>query len=405
VIAVGIDVGKRAHQACFLDGGGRALGRPLHFANTAAGVAHLRERLQALPEAPVVALEASGHYWLGLHRRLTREGVRVEVVNPLQTGALRGLGIRKTKTDRRDAFALAELVRIGRVRASYVPDDAILELRELTRFRWGLVDQVGDAKRRLLTVLDRAFPEFAGHFRDPFGATARELLDRAAGAAAFAALDLADLEALVARASRGRFGPEKAQALHAAARDSLGLPGLAAAAQLEVRVLLAQLALLEEQVTAADAAVAEALAGLEAGQRLGALPGVGPVLAATILAELGDVARFPSLKALVAYAGLDPSVYESGAFHGTRQHISKRGSPYLRRALYLAAHSAHQRNPDLHAYLQRKLAAGKPYRAAVVATAHRLLARIHAVLKQGRPYEVRRPQAAEHRRPPGLDSP
>jgi transposase len=129
------------------------------------------------------------------------------------------------------------------------------------------------------------------------------------------------------------------------------------------------------------------LAGRE--HHLTAIPGLGPVLAATSLAAIGDVARFPRREALVAYAGLDPSVFESGAFHGRRQHISKRGSPYLRRALYLAAHSAHRRNPDLAAYLERKLAAGKPYKAAVVALAHKLLARIYTVLKEGRPYEVR----------------
>jgi transposase len=396
VIAVGIDVGKRAHEACFLDGDGREVGRPLRFANTAAGVATLRARLDALPE-PVagvpprvtVALEASGHYWLGLHRRLVAGGVAVQVVNPLQTDALRDTGVRKTKTDRRDAFVLADLVRIGRARPNYVPDDAILQLRELTRFRWDLVDRAGDAKRRILTVLDRVFPEFAAHFSDPFGATARELLDRAASAADFAALDLGELTTLVERASRGRFGAEKATALHAAARESLGVAALAPAAQLEVRGLLAQLALLEDQVREVDAAIAQMLAGLEAGQHLLSVAGVGPALAATILAEVGDVARFANVKALVAYAGLDPSVFESGAFQGRRQHISKRGSPYLRRALYLATHSAQRRHPDLRAYLHKKLAEGKPYKAAVVATAHKLLARVYTLLKERRPYVVR----------------
>jgi transposase len=319
---------------------------------------------------------------------------QIVVVNPLQTGALRHVGVRKTKTDRRDAFVLADLVRMGRARANYVPDDTILQLRELARFRWDLVDQVGDAKRRLLTVLDRVFPEFAAHFSDPFGATARDLLDRAASAADFAALDLGEVTALVERASRKRFGPEKAQALHAAARDSLGLAALAPAARLEVTSLLAQLALLDDQVRQADAAIARLLAGLEAGQHLTSIPGVGPVLAATILAEIGDISRFPSEKSLVAYAGLDPSVFESGAFQGRRQHISKRGSPYLRRALYLATHGAQRHNPDLRAYLERKLTQGKPYRAAVVATSHKLLARVYALLRERRPYAVRAAHAS-----------
>jgi transposase len=108
-----------------------------------------------------------------------------------------------------------------------------------------------------------------------------------------------------------------------------------------------------------------------------------------MLAEIGDVHRFAHAKALVAYVGLDPSVFESGAFQGTRRHISKRGSPYLRRALYLATHSAQRHNADLRAYLHKKFAEGKPYKAAVVATAHKLLARVYAVLKERRPYAAR----------------
>ena len=387
MIAVGIDIGKRMHEACFLTADGQPLGRSLRFANSSAGVGLLLDRLRALDEPATIALEASGHYWLALHRRLTAAGLAVQVVNPLQTDALRATGVRKTKTDRRDALVLADLVRIGRARANYVPDDAILQLRELTRFRWGLADQLGDAKRRLLALLDRTFPEFAAQFTDPFGVSGRELLARAASAAEFAALDLGELAALLERVSRRRHGRAKAEALQLAAANSLGLTALGEVASLEVRALLDQLALLERQIAEVDRAVAERLRALD--QHLTTIPGIGPVLAATILAEIGDIGRFTRLEALVAYAGLDPGVFESGQFRGRRQHISKRGSPYLRRALYLAAHGAHARNPDLAAYLQRKLAEGKPYRAALIAVAHRLLARCYTIRKEGRPYEPR----------------
>ena len=343
--------------------------------------------MQALPEVPSIALEASGHYWLGLQRRLALDGYQIQAINPLQAQAFRSTGIRKTKTDRRDAFVLADLVRIGRARPNYVPDDTILQLRELTRFRWDLVDRIGDAKRRVLTVLDRVFPEFADQFSDPFGTSARELLQRAASAAEFAELDLDELTQLLERASRKRFGRAKAEALQRTARESLGVPALGRAAELEIQALLGQIALIESQVREVDTAIAELLGGLE--QHVASIPGIGSVLAATIIAEIGDIDRFRNVEALVAYAGLDPTVFASGQFEGKRQHISKRGSPYLRRALFLATHSAHLRNPDLNAYLQRKLSEGKAYKAAVIATAHKLLARIYIVLKEGRPFEVR----------------
>jgi transposase len=387
MIAVGVDVGKRNHQAWFLDANGQQVAQPLRFANCAGGVRLLEEHLQALPEAATVAVEASGHYWLGLHRRLQQASVTIQVVNPLQVEAFRGTGLRKTKTDRRDAYVIADLVRIGRARPNYVPDDTILQLRELTRFRWSLVNRLGDAKRRVLALLDRVFPEFAEQFSDPFGASARALMARAASAVEFAALDLDELTSLLQRVSRKRFGRDKAEALHRCAQDSLGLEALAALAQVEVRMLLDQIGLLQAQIPALDAIIAKRLATVD--QQLTSIPGIGPVLAATILAEIGDIDRFSRLEALVAYAGIDPSVFRSGAFEGRRQHISKRGSPHLRRALYLATQSACRHNSDLDSYLQRKLAQGKPYRAAVVAASHKLMARIYAILKEGRPYEIR----------------
>jgi transposase len=387
MIAVGIDIGKRMHQACFLDGQGREIGRALRFASTTTGIQQLQARLQALNQPLTIALEASGHYWLPLQRQLSAAGWTVQVINPLQTEAFRTSGIRKTKTDRRDAFVIADLLRVGRTRPNSVPDDRILHLRELTRFRWHLVDRGGDAKRRLLTVLDRIFPEFADQFTDPFGISARTLLREAASAGAFAALDLDDLTARLAKASRGRFGRAKAQALHQCAQESVALTALGTVGQVEVTALLDELALLDRHVQQVDTAIAALLD--QHPHHLTAIPGIGPVLAATILAEIGDIHRFPRLAALVAYAGIDPGVFASGSLHGTRQHVSKRGSPSVRRALFLAAHSAHPRNPDLAASVRRKLAAGKPYRVVIVALAHRLLARIYVILTEDRPYAVR----------------
>jgi transposase len=387
MIAVGIDVGKRTHEACFLDADGRQIGRSLRFASSVAGARLLDQRLQELAQPVAIALEASGRYWMGLQRHLVQCGQSVQVINPLQVDAFRDTAIRKTKTDRRDAFVLADLVRIGRARPNYVPDDLILELRDLTRFRWGLVDQLGDAKRRVLAVLDRVFPEFADQFQDPFGASAKALLTRAATAADFAAIDLGELTTLLERVSRKRFGADKAAALHRAAQDSLGLAALGRAARLELDHLLAQIALLEMQIEETDAAVAELLARTD--QPLTTIPGVGPVLAATILAEIGDIQRFARPQALNAYAGIDPAVFQSGAFTGTRQAISKRGSPYLRRALYLAALNASKHDTELAAFFSAKLDAGKAYKVAVVATARKLLARIYIVLKEGRAYEPR----------------
>ena len=180
MIAVGIDVAKRTHEACFMGQDGRQIGKARRFHNTRRGVRGLLDDLQQLPEPATMGLEATGHYWLALHDELVRAGHTVQVLNPLQTHAYRKTTIRKVKTDRKDAWLIADVVRIGRGRAAYVPDETIFQLRELTRFRWSLVDQIGDAKRRILTILDRVFPEYETLFSDVFLKSSRALLERAA---------------------------------------------------------------------------------------------------------------------------------------------------------------------------------------------------------------------------------
>lgn len=387
MLSVGIDVAKRSHEACVLDALGRMVGQPLKFPSSRSGADKLVSTLQELGSPATIALEASGHYWQGLYHYLVAKGFPVVVVNPLQTEAYRSTGVRKVKNDRRDAFVIADFLRIGRVQANYIPDEAIVQLRELTRYRMDLEDQIGDAKRRILTVLDRVFPEYPGLFSDAFITSSRALLREAVSAADFATFDLGELTRLLRQASQGRLGREKAQMLQEKARDSLGLAFLTPVARVKVRALLEQIDLLKRQVQEVEAVITEVMATLP--QHLTTIKGIGPVLAATLLAEIGDVDRFPALESLVAYTGIDPSVYESGEFTGRRQHMSKRGSPYLRRALWLAAHSTRQWNPDLDSYFQRKLAEGKPYKVAMGALCRKLLARLYVVLKEDRPYQVR----------------
>ena len=404
MISVGIDVAKRSHEACFMDAEGKEIGRPLRFPNTAGGVATLSDHLRRLGQPVSIALEATGHYWLALHERLAQEGFSVQVVNPIQTDAYRRTTVRKVKSDRRDSWIIADFHRIGRVRPGYVPDVTVLPLRELTRFRFRLVDQVGDAKRKALTILDRVFPEYEGLFSDVFIATSRQLLPTATTAEESASFDLEELAALLRRSSRGRFGREKAQAIQMAARNSLGLSSLGPVAALELRCLLDQIEFLEAQIAQVEAAIEELMAQEE--QYLTTIKGLGAVLAATILAEIGDIGRFSRLESLVAYAGIDPAVYSSGQFRGTQAKLSKRGSPYLRRALWPAATSARHPGPELQEYYERKRRAGKPYGIVMSAVCRKLLARIYVILKENRPYEVRQPLTLHSRSfPQGFSHP
>lgn len=154
----------------------------------------------------------------------------MHVFNPLQVHAYRKTGVRITKTDRRDAFWIANFLRIGGSAATPSPNQHLLQVRELTRFRWNLIDQIGDNKRRVLNVLDRIFPEYETLFSDVFLTSSRTLLKQAASADELAAFDLRELTALLHSSSRGRFGVTKAQQVLDAAKNSIGIAFLADAA-------------------------------------------------------------------------------------------------------------------------------------------------------------------------------
>lgn len=383
----GIDIGKHHHEALVLDGQGDPCGDSMSFSNTRTGIKSLIRKLESFDEQVRVALESSGPYWLCLYDRLTSREYDVVVINPLQTNAYRKAGIRKAKTDPIDAFWIADLLRINRARPNQIPEAIRLQLRELGRFRFSMVDRIGDLKRKVISVLDRVFPEYETLFSSVFLASSRRLLQEASSAQEFARFDLSELTELLRESSRGRFKETKAREIIDQAKSSIGISFLADAAQIEMQCLLEQIHFLEEQIQQIDDHLPLLLD--KADQYLTTIPGIGVVLAATILGEIGDVNRFPELENLVAYAGIDPTVHRSGQFEAAEAHMSKRGSSYLRRALWLAANVARQHDPDLKAYYQKKKQEGKHHNTVIGALCRKLLARIYVILKEERPYVVR----------------
>jgi transposase len=388
-----------------LDTQGQQRGTPFRFANTRAGAEAFQEDVQAQPENCLCAREATGHDWLALDAFLQVAGLTVIVVNPLQTHADRSACLRTTTTAARDAWVSAALVRIGRGRATSVPDETILHLRALRRLRFALVDQIGDLKRKLLSILDRVFPAYETLVSDVVRTGSRARLAHAATAEAMAAVDLTERIELRERASRGRCGAAKAREVQQVAAQSLGVAFLANAAQVAVPCLLAHLAFLEQQIAVVDGHLATLLEPRPEGAYLLAITGIGLALAAAILGESGDIRRFDAPEQLVAFAGLDPSVHQSGQCTAKHAVLSKRGSPYLRRALWLATQTARLCNPDVQAGYDRKPGHGKCHKQAMVAVTHRVLNRIDVVLKEQRPDVVRPPSSAsDQAQDPALDS-
>lgn len=392
VYSCGIDVAKRKHAVAILNERGQVHKAVFEVENTQAGLTFLTETLQQLGGEVSIGLEATGHYWLSLYDVLTKNGFSVVVINPMQIHAYRKSGVRKVKNDRTDAVWIADFVRIANLPAASRAIPALMQLRELCRFRFWLAEQIGDCKRKLLTILDRVFPEYEKLFSSVFVTSSRALLQEAVSAQDFVDFALHELTDLLAKTSRGRFGEEKAKQVQAQARQSIGITILADTVQVEMRCLLAQLELLETQTTEIDAAEEALMEQIP--QHITSIPGVGKVTGAAILAEIGDVHRFENEDKLVAYAGIDAAVHQSGQFQATEMHMSKRGSPYLRLALWQAASMCIQHNDELKAYYQKKRQEGKAHGTALGAVCRKLLIRIYTILKENRAYEVRKPKIA-----------
>jgi len=381
-LIIGIDIGKYYHQATIIDESGHILGGSLRFPNSLTGAELLLKKLSAVnPEGlPMLfGLEATGHYWLALHAYLTEKGHQIVVLNPYQSDAFRKVSMSSTKTDKEDAFLIAELLRFGSFPQTKMADKDMVALRRLTRFRLTLHQQVTDSKRRILTILDQVFPEFESLFSDIFGKTGRSLLKRYPTPEEMETVSLRKLTRLITKLSKGHFKKEKAQEVLEKAKTSFGITLALESLTLQLKILLETLEFTEKQLQVVDAEIEQLLPVTCV---LLTLPGVSKTLAAAILSEIGDIKRFRNSSQLVSFAGINPTVRQSGNFLGNRNHMSKKGSPYLRLALWQASITSARFNPVLKEYYELKIKEGKSHMTVIGAVARRLTGIIFTMLKE-----------------------
>ena len=388
---IGIDIAKKAHEVCFLDQNGQVLdGNSFKIPNTLSGVDKLQKMLDKYgltSENAQVGMEATGHYWLVLYSWLFEKGFDIKVINPIVTDALRNMRVRKVKNDRIDAEIVAKAIMLGEYQETAIADGDTLALRQLCRFRLWQVHSESDLKRKIIALLDQVFPEYTNLFSDIFGITSKELLLQYTTPEEMASLSARKLTLLLSKSSKGHFGQEKAMEIRAVAQSSMGIRIATDAFAFQIRQMVEQLEFIEEQTALLDQQIEAYMEKLDS--PVTSIPGIGPVYGAVILSELGNIHRFPSAKQIVSFAGLDAQIKESGEFTGTQTHISKRGSPYLRRAIWGAAFVASWSDPQLKDYYEHLRARGKPHRVAVGAVARKLCYIIFAILSENRPYEVR----------------
>jgi transposase len=388
MLYVGIDVSKHKHDCFIISAEGEVLADVFTIPNSREGFEELHRRIKSLRLRPAeentkVGLEATGHYSDNIVGFLRKIGLPPVILNPLQVTLYRkGESLRKTKTDKSDARFIAKMLIAKDFKPNSQSSYHSSELKLLTRHRKRMVWTRSKFKVLYDRLRSIVFPELEGFIDGSTSVTELKLMLEFGTPAAIADCHLTRLTNLVETYSRGKYRREWATGLKELAKKSIG--SYSPATTLEVRQIIRQIMSLDKEV---DLIEKEIKALVDAsGTTLMTIPGIGYIYASVIIAEIGDIARFDSPAKLQAFAGLDPTKYESGTYVGNSNKMVKRGSTYLRWALVQAAHSVCRFDPTFGEYLDRKLAEGKHYNCAVGHAAKKLIRVIFKLMNTAEVY-------------------
>ncbi len=383
---LGIDIAKVNHVASLISEDGSILVKAIKFTNSIEGLQKLLDSISNFDKSQIYcAMEATGTYWLSLFSALTDKGFNVSVFNPYQIKSFRGAyNNRKQKNDVIDSILIANFLSFNGTEQTSLPNDDLLALKNLTRYRSNLVDNICKAKTQVTGILDKVFPEYSDLFSDTFSEASKQILLNCPTPNEVVNFNTRKLANLLKKASRGHHSTDKVREVKSLAKNSFGIKFTGDACSFEIKQLVNQIIFLENQAHELEVKIKDIYSKLD--NHLQSIPGIGKVTAPTILAEIGDINNFSSPSKLTAFAGLDPSKNQSGNKKSSNEKTSKRGSPYLRHALYTAAMVAANNDPIMHDYYIKKRAEGKHHYVALTGVERKLLGIIFHVLKENRDY-------------------
>lgn len=385
---LGIDIAKVNHVASLIAEDGSILVKAIKFTNSNEGLQKLIDSIKNYDQSQIYcAMEATGSYWLSLFSSLTVKGFNVSVFNPYQIKSFRGAySNRKQKNNVIDSIIIANFLSFNGVNQTSLPNDDLLALKNLTRYRSNLVDNISRAKTQIQGILNKVFPEYSDVFSDTFGEASKQILLNCPTPNEVVNFNTKKLANLLKKASKSRHGTNTVRKVKDLAKNSFGIKFTEDACSFEIKQLINQIIFLENQVDELELKIKEIYSKLDS--HLESIPGVGKATAPVILAEIGDINNFSSPSKLTAFAGIDPSGNQSGNKKSTDEKTSKRGSPYLRHAIYQAAFIASNNDPVMHDYYVKKCAEGKHHYVALAGVEQKLLGIIFHVLKENRDYRA-----------------
>ena len=387
MIYVGIDVAKDKHDCFITNSDGEVLFKAFTIANNLTGFTELYQKIESVMEdvsKVKVGLEATGHYSYNLLGYLIDKGLPTYAINPLHTNLYRkSLSLRPTKTDKVDARTIASML-MSDVNLKSYSDTSYHneELKSLTRYRFDKVKERAKLKSSVSRLVCILFPELEKLVPTLHMASVYALLSEFPGAKQVANVHLTRLTNLLTKASKGRYGKETAITFRDAARTSIGSNMPAKSLELKhtiklIRELTSEIDEIENEIK---------IIMDEIHSPILSIPGINYRMGAMIIAEIGDFNRFDSPDKILAYAGFSPSTYQSGQLDGAYSHMEKRGSRYLRYALYNAAKYVCHWDSTFAEYLAKKRAEGKHYNVAISHAIKKLVRVIYHLEKTNQQY-------------------
>ena len=388
MIYVGIDIAKDKHDCFITNSDGSVLFKPFTIPNNREGFETLFQRIESVTEdlsKVKVGLEATGHYSYNLLGFLLDKGLPTYVINPLHTNLYRkSLSLRKTKTDEADSRTIATMM-MSDVNLKSYSDTSYHneELKSLTRYRFDKVKERAKLKNSVSRLICILFPELEKLVPTLHIASVYALLSEFPDADAVANAHLTKLSNLLSESSKGRYGKDTAIMFRDAARSSIGSHMPAKSLELKHTIKLIQE--LTAEIDEIEAAI-KRIMDEEIQSPILTIPGISYRMGAMIIAEIGDFCRFDSADKILAYAGMSPSTYQSGQLDNCHSHMEKRGSRYLRYALYNATKYVCHWDKSFGAYLEKKRLEGKHYNVALSHATKKLVRLIFAMERSGRSY-------------------
>ncbi|SMC58633.1 Transposase [Oscillospiraceae bacterium] len=368
----GIDVAMDKHDCVVLDSDGNCIVEVFTFKNNRDGFKTLKKVLLSCSRNPKkikVGLESTGHYSDNLLAFLNSIGFAPVLFNPLHTNLFRkGLSLRKTKTDHVDAHTIATMLRTEDLKSYSQQSYHLAELKSLTRYRSALVSDCSRHKVTLVRLCQILFPELKTVVSALHVASVYALLSELPSADKIAKCNLTHLTALLSSASKGHYSRDKAIEIRDAARASIGIKSVVKELELQQTIELIQI--YQQQIEAVEEQINNLMDEIDS--PITSIPGIANRMAAVILAETNNFQDFERAEQVLAFAGLEPSVYQSGQLTSTHSKMVKRGSKYLRYAIFNATKYVCHWDPTFRSYLAKKRAEGKPYNVAVSHAAKKL---------------------------------